>query len=243
VRVVGVLDLQGGRVVRGVAGRRHEYRPVVSRLTPSCSPRDVARAFRDHLGLSELYLADLDAIGGSPPDWDVYAALRAEGFRLWVDAGVRGAAQMIDLAARGIDSVVAGLETLSGPAALAPAVQALGERLVFSLDLQDGAPLGDHAAWGADAAAAVAERAVALGVTRLLVLDLTRVGVGSGLGTEALCASLAASHPRVEIGAGGGVRGRPDLVRLRGLGVRAVLVASALHDAALGRADLAGLCG
>jgi phosphoribosylformimino-5-aminoimidazole carboxamide ribotide isomerase len=52
---------------------------------------------------------------------------------------------------------------------------------------------------------------------------------------------LAAAHPGVEVCTGGGVRGRADLERLRGCGVRAALVASALHDGALRREDLAGL--
>jgi phosphoribosylformimino-5-aminoimidazole carboxamide ribotide isomerase len=81
---------------------------------------------------------------------------------------------------------------------------------------------------------------LALGVRRLLVLDLARVGVARGPGTEGLCARLA-GQPGVEVSAGGGVRGRADLERLAGCGVRAALVASALHDGALSRADLEGL--
>src|SRR6266542_6361151 len=90
MRVLPVLDLKAGVVVRGVGGRRHEYRPVVSRLTTSSDPLAVARAFRQHFGLSELYLADLDALAGVAPALPTYAILRADGFRLWVDAGVRG---------------------------------------------------------------------------------------------------------------------------------------------------------
>ena len=40
---------------------------------------------------------------------------------------------------------------------------------------------------------------------------------------------------------GGGVRGVDDLRRLKACGVRAALVASALHDGALTPADLDGL--
>src|SRR5437763_9801240 len=98
LRVVPVLDLQGGVVVRGVAGRRREYRPVVSRLTDSCDPADVAAAFVRHFGLRELYVADLDAIAGSPPALATYAALHALGCSLWVDAGLRGAEQAGPLA-------------------------------------------------------------------------------------------------------------------------------------------------
>jgi phosphoribosylformimino-5-aminoimidazole carboxamide ribotide isomerase len=112
--------------------------------------------------------------------------------------------------------------------------------VVFSLDLRDGAPLGAGAGWAADAAS-VAAQAVGLGVRRLLVLDLARVGVGTGTGTDALCARLAAAHPEVEVSAGGGVRGVADLRRLRDCGVRAALVASALHDGALTAADLTAL--
>src|SRR5438128_4087097 len=101
MRVIPVLDLLGGQVVRGVAGRRHEYRPVVSRLTPSAQPLDVARAFRAAFGLTELYLADLDAIAGAAPALPTYVTLQSAGFRLLVDAGVRAAADAGPLAEAG----------------------------------------------------------------------------------------------------------------------------------------------
>jgi phosphoribosylformimino-5-aminoimidazole carboxamide ribotide isomerase len=241
MRVIGVLDLMGGRVVRGVAGRRQEYRPVVSRLTASCRPADVAAAFRDHFGLSELYLADLDAIASAAPALDAYAALRAAGFCVWVDAGVHQAADAVRLCEAGVDTIVVGLETVAGPSALTQAVQALGERVVFSLDLREGVPLGELSGWESREAISVARQAVRLGVRRVLVLDLARVGVGGGVAGRRLCRSLAAEYPEVELSAGGGVRGRADLEGLRDDGVRAVLVASALHDGGLSRADLAGL--
>jgi phosphoribosylformimino-5-aminoimidazole carboxamide ribotide isomerase len=237
MRIVPVLDLMGGRVVRGVAGRRREYRPVVSRLTASSAPLDVAGAFADSFGLRELYLADLDGIAGAEPAWATYSALRSAGFRLWVDAGVRHPGRALTLAAAGVETVVAGLETLAGPADLGEMARALGERLVLSLDLREGRPLGDGAAWGGADAKSIGERVVELGVRRVLVLDLARVGVGEGTGTEELCAHLA-GRPGVEVSAGGGVRGRADLVRLARCGVRAVLVASALHAGALSRGDV-----
>src|SRR5262245_49628007 len=221
----------GGVVVRGVAGRRGEYRPVVSRLTDSPEPLAVARAFRTHFGLVEIYLADLDAIAGAPPALDAYSRLRSDGFRLWVDAGVRTAADARRLAAAGLEGVVAGSETLSGPDELRRAVEEVGPgRLLFSLDLKGGRLLGDAAAWGTDDGSSVAARAVGVGVRRLIVLDLERVGVGSGVGTEALCARLAEAHPGIELVAGGGLHGPDDLDRLSAASVSAALVASALHD-------------
>ena len=147
----------------------------------------MARAFRTHFGLDELYLADLDAITGADPAQAVYAALRTDGFRLWIDAGVREVDRADLLAEAGVETIVVGLETVAGPEALAEARQRFGELVVFSLDLKGGTPLGDAAVWGTTAPEAIAERAVALGVRKVIVLDLAHVGVGDGTGTEALC--------------------------------------------------------
>ena len=65
MRIIPVLDLLKGQIVRGIAGQRQEYRPIVSKLSASSNPLDVARAFRDHLNFTLFYLADLDAITGS----------------------------------------------------------------------------------------------------------------------------------------------------------------------------------
>src|SRR5262249_6489108 len=226
-------DVMNSEVVRGIGGRRHEYRPLVSRLTASSRPLDIAYAIRCHFGWSEFYLADLDAILGGEPAWATFAALRDDGFRLWVDAGVRRMTQACQLAEAGIESIVVGLETVAGPAELAAMARAFGERLVFSLDLRQGEPLGERAAWKGGDARSIAAQAVVLGVRRLLVLDLARVGLGGGTGTRELCAGLCADYPQVEVSAGGGVQSRRDLEDLRDVGVHAALVASALHDGRL----------
>jgi HisA/HisF family protein len=237
MRIIPVLDVMHGEVVRGVGGRRDEYRPIVSRLTASSRPLDVANALASHFVCRELYVADLDAIGGTEPNWPLYAALHEQGFRLWVDAGIRHRARAYQLAAAGIESIVAGLETLAGPAELAEMAQALGERLVFSLDLHQGEPLGDRYAWQHQDAESIAAEAVRLGVRRVLVLDLGRVGCEGGTGTRDLCTRLCAKYPQLSVCTGGGVRHRGDLDELQNCGVQAVLVASALHDGRLCRDD------
>ena len=64
MRVIGVIDLRNGRAVRACAGHRDRY-PSIG------DPVDLARRYVDHYKLTELYLADLDAIesshnGGGP---------------------------------------------------------------------------------------------------------------------------------------------------------------------------------
>jgi phosphoribosylformimino-5-aminoimidazole carboxamide ribotide isomerase len=213
-------------VVRGVGGRRSEYRPIVSQLTSSIDPVQVARVLVNTFHPAELYLADLDAIGEAPPAVAVYRAIRGLGVRLWVDAGVRNGDGAKRVAAAGCD-VVAGLETVAGPDELREIVGAVGaERVVFSLDLRDGVPLRE---WPGQDRSPV-PTVVDCGIRRLIVLDLARVGGGTGTGTDELCRQIAATHPHVEVIAGGGVSGSDDLRRLEACGVRGALVASALHD-------------
>jgi phosphoribosylformimino-5-aminoimidazole carboxamide ribotide isomerase len=231
MQLLPVLDVMGGQVVRGIGGRRDQYRPIVSRLTYSTRPLDVARALRAHLGLAELYLADLDAIMGGAPALETYQTLQGEGFRLWVDAGLCDATDARPLAEVEVATIVAGLETLAGPEALERLCQNHGsERVVFSLDLKAGLALGKADAWSSSDPMKLAASAIAIGVRRLLVLDLTHVGMGTGTGTERLCSQLAAAFPDVQLAAGGGVASMEDLDRLAGCGVQDVLVASALHD-------------
>jgi phosphoribosylformimino-5-aminoimidazole carboxamide ribotide isomerase len=228
--VIPVIDLKCGVVVRGIAGRRSEYRPVVSRLTASASPRDVAAAFREKFGFTELYVADLDAIGGETPDYRTCNQLHELGFTLLVDAGVREIDRVRSLASAGIAGIVLGSETVPGLDPVRQACNLVGaDRLVFSLDLRDGKPLG---CWS-DEPERLAGRVIDLGIPRLIVLDLARVGMSGGTGTEDLCRRLAKSHPQTKIIAGGGVRDADDLARLQEIGVRGVLVASALHDGRL----------
>lgn len=239
MQIIPVLDLKAGLVVRGIAGRRSQYRPIVSRLTASTRPLDVARAFREQFGLDLLYLADLDAIAGQPPSSVCYRQLQEEGFRLWVDAGLRSAADAGPLLEMKVAGVIAGLETLAGPEELLSLATVAGpEQLIFSLDLKNGVPVIGGAGWTGLSVEALVAEVVACGIRRVIVLDLARVGVGAGTGTGELCRRLGQLQPTVEIIAGGGVRGIEDLRRLQADGVGGVLLASALHDGKITRADL-----
>ena len=208
MRVIPVLDVVNGVAVRAVAGPRSDYRPLVSKICATADPLDVAAAYR-RLGYAELYLADLDAIAGAEPAWALYAELRQLGLALWLDAGLRGVEDALAVAAAGVEHIIVGLETVRGPAEVQAIVRQWDNRVVISLDLKDGRPLGSPI-WGPDVEA-IAERVIGFGATRLIVLDLARVGVGAGVGTEELCRRLATSFPQVELIVGGGVRDEGDL--------------------------------
>ncbi|WP_076343028.1 HisA/HisF-related TIM barrel protein [Paludisphaera borealis] len=244
-QVVPVLDVLRGEAVHAVGGQRARYQPLRSILHPTSDPLELARAYRDTLGLSSLYLADLDAITGGAPNASRYRSLTGLGLDLWVDSGLRDERDLPPLLDLDPDrvSVVAGLESLRGPETLAAVLDRIGpDRLVVSLDLWAGRPItASPEAWNGDDAEALAARFVALGVRRLLLLDLTRVGKGNGPGVDRLLAAIRAASPHIDVALGGGITAIEGVERYRSQGAAAVLIGSALHDGRIGRDQLAAL--
>ena len=70
--ILPVIDLKGGIVVRGVAGQRDQYRPVESCFTADAQPASVAMGLTERFCFRQVYVADLDAIGGAEPNWPAF---------------------------------------------------------------------------------------------------------------------------------------------------------------------------
>ena len=101
--------------------------------------------------------------------------------------------------------------------------------LVLSVDLRDGRLISADPELANRAPADAAPLARSLHVDELLVIDLARVGSGSGPPLDAV-AQLAQALPGVAIYAGGGVRDDDDLRALESVGAAGALVATALHE-------------
>jgi phosphoribosylformimino-5-aminoimidazole carboxamide ribotide isomerase len=232
LRVIPVLDVKAGRAVHAVGGQRDHYGPVRSLLHASSDPVLLAQAYRDRLGLTSLYLADLDAIAGAPPNLLLYGHLLALGVDLWLDAGIRDAAMLGPLLPLGIPTIIAGLESVRSPSALELIIdRADPERIAFSLDLRDGRPVcapGSNA-WPEDPLS-ICRLARRLGVRRLILLDLARMGRASGTGTLGLMESILSEFPDIEMTLGGGIASIADLTALSQTRASAVLIATALHN-------------
>lgn len=232
--ILPVLDLLNGIVVRGVGGRRDEYRPVESVLTASAKPLDVARAFRERLGLTTLYVADLDGILHRRPNEHVFRQLANEGFELWIDGGLRSLDDARRLLTTGAAKVIVGLETLSDTRLLTILIGEFGtERIVFSLDLQSGQPMLGDAHWPDATPLGIARSVLELGVSRMIVLDLASVGEQRGPSTLDLCHVIRQIAPAIRLITGGGVRNAVDLEPLQTARIDGVLLATALHNGAI----------
>jgi phosphoribosylformimino-5-aminoimidazole carboxamide ribotide isomerase len=229
--------------VRANGGARDDYAPVDTLAGAPVNGDAVALAdaYVRRLALADVYVADLDAIGGGAVQQAVISRIGSIAGTAWVDAGVSSVDQARDLTGLGVARVIVGLETLTSWEALAAICDAIGgERVVFSLDLRDGRLLGRPGLHTArqEPVQRAAARAAAAGVESVLVLDLARVGRANGPDLD-LIRPVRLALPNTKLLAGGGVRDAADLERLDQAGCDGVLVATALLDGRIGAAEIA----
>jgi HisA/HisF family protein len=251
MEIIPVLDVTLGMAVHAQGRVRADYAPVKSVLAPDApgDPMALARAYLEVLGAHACYVADLDAIQGGPIQRGLIRELAEfqTGFsgELLVDAAAADPDGALEVISAGASDVIVGLETLRSFRDLADVVDAVGPNaVVFSLDLQLGSPvlhpLMEDAAGAAPDAMSLTGQAADAGVGTILVLDLGRVGTGTGVDLG-LLEALRRRHPALRLIAGGGVLTRKDLERMEEAGCDAGLVASAIHTGRITAEDVAAL--
>lgn len=244
MRVIGVVDLQSGQAVHARRGIRERSEPVRQVAGVSIEPGDaiaLAESYTNHLGVTELYAADLDAIRRETPNDAVVRTLAAMR-PLWLDTGISTVEQAIRARALGADGVVVGLETLGSYDALREICRdAAGAAVAFSLDLRNGKPiLAANGIVPVDRPEAMAARAADAGASTVIVIDLARVGAAAGVDLVQID-RVRKAIPGVTLLAGGGIRGPEEIIALADAGCDGVLLATTLQDGRISAADVAAL--
>lgn len=225
MQVIPVLDLKQGVVVAARAGMRDDYQPLVSILSAQTEPEAVLDDLLAWHSFRTVYIADLDALMGlgSQAEQVLALACRHPHVEFWFDQGPSGLAFA---AARDMRNVVPVLGTESLESGALRCWRKLrGPDFILSLDYIRNRLVGDEFADPSD------------WPRRVIVMNLDRVGSGYGPGFAQL-SEYRSRYPDKEWVAAGGVRDAADLAALRDMGMRAVLVARALHDGSITREEL-----
>jgi phosphoribosylformimino-5-aminoimidazole carboxamide ribotide isomerase len=230
MEIIPVIDLKGGVVVRARMGQRDQYRPIETPLSPSSDPVDVVRGLLSVSAFRTLYVADIDAIERRGDARDALMRVKSAFAQLdvWVDNGLADADSARAFLDDGSDHLVLGSEAQTDHLL----VENLRDepRVILSLDFRGDTFIGPPSLL---ATPAVWPR-------RIIVMTLARVGSAAGPDFEKLGAIHRLSGRR-RVYAAGGLRHAGDLDELKNAGITGVLVASALHDGRLTRADIEAL--
>ncbi|MBO0786607.1 MAG: imidazole glycerol phosphate synthase subunit HisF [Actinobacteria bacterium] len=228
VRVIPCLDVDAGRVVKGIrfAGLRDAGDPV-----------ELAAAY-DAEGADELVFLDITASsGGRETMYEVVSRTAEQVFiPLTVGGGVRSAADVDRLLRAGADKVSLNTAAIARPELLAEAAHRFGSQcVVLSVDARRGGAgrsgfevttHGGRRGTGIDAVEWAA-RAVDLGVGEILLNSMDADGTKSGFDLE-LIRAVRAAVP-VPVIASGGAGELAHFAPAVGAGADAVLAASVFH--------------
>jgi phosphoribosylformimino-5-aminoimidazole carboxamide ribotide isomerase len=228
---IPVIDLMGGAVVRGMGGKREDYRPIVSSLCDSSQPLDVVRAYLGLYPFSTLYIADLDAIRGHGKHLQTVRQLRDAfpDLHIWLDAGVASMTQWQPWQELGLHCVVGSESQYDLQATLELLDKA--DNCVLSVDFTPN-PACDQLY---DPAGLLAYPQ--LWPERVIAMTLSKVGSNSGPSLHALHGLQQRVAGR-ELYAAGGVRNIDDLLALSSNGAAGALLASALHNGNISAQEL-----
>ncbi|MGL6073821.1 MAG: HisA/HisF-related TIM barrel protein [Fimbriiglobus sp.] len=232
IPLIPVVDLLGGQVVRGIAGKRAEYRPWSEGRIASGDPEYVVTRLLEMTGSRWLYVADLDAIEGRGYHQDLWSTWPARfGVTVIVDVGLKHPEDILTFPEIPELVPIAGTETLAGPLA---AVWLKSRRCVVSVDSRDGIPLADPT-WGAtDIPDLAVEAQRFTGAEAVILLDLAHVGTTPTVPSERIRKTRQRLPADVPLWLAGGIRTQVQLDEAHEAGASAVLVSSALHLGTLG---------
>ncbi|TWT73093.1 HisA/HisF-related TIM barrel protein [Allorhodopirellula solitaria] len=239
--LVGVIDLQDGVAVHGIAGNRQHYAAVkpLRRLGRAADgdPLALVDWYRSRLPIRQFYIADLDALQGKAAQHTAIESLISCGDptdRWLVDVGMsqQNAASQIGwierISARyaNVNWIIAS-ESATSSQWLGQIAESLSSRsLILGLDFRDGVFVGPPA--GLDDWLIAAQRA---GLRSGMVLDVATVGTGAGPRTADLCGDFHERLPAWQWISGGGCRHAEDVKTFLNAGCQNCLVASALLPA------------
>jgi cyclase len=228
VRVVPCLDVDAGRVVKGVNFRE---------LRDAGDPVEMARLY-DAEGADELVFLDITASSGSrETTYDVVRRTAEQVFiPLTVGGGVRSPQDVDRLLRAGADKVGVNTAAIARPELLSEISRRFGNQvLVLSVDARraPGTPSGfevtTHGGRQGTGIDAVewAQRGEELGVGEVLLNSMDADGTRAGYDVELLTA--VRSRVRVPVIASGGAGRLEDFAPAVAAGADAVLAASVFH--------------
>ncbi len=226
--IIPVLDLSRGLVVHAKQGQRYLYQPVTSVISSNPDPKTVLSAFFKLYPFKTIYIADLDAIQGTG-NQDILIkelALHYKQCEFWVDAGIEPIQNRQAYFTGNNIKLVLGSENNLPIESLTSLIKNNPD-ILLSLDftkhglIENSYLLKDATTWP----------------RQVIVMMLHRVGLNKGIDMQCLNKILDLGKNK-DIYTAGGVRDINDLQQLNTLGVKGVLLATALHNSSITKEDL-----
>ena len=226
MKVIPAIDLMKGKVVRLSHGD-----PKTAKVYDQLGdPLTIAKMWEKD-GANTLHIIDLDAALNMGNNFAMISKIAdAVNLSIQVGGGIRKLETAENLLEMGISRIILGALAFNEPHTLTKLQKKFGnERLIVALDHQDGRVMVEG--WKTPTKLGIEEALVKfldLQVKTFLVTSITQDGTLIGPDINTL--SKVCAYPRVNIIAAGGVSSLNDLILLKQIGVKGVVVGKALYE-------------
>ena len=225
MKIIPVIDLKDGVVVHARQGLREQYQPISTQLCQSSDIYQVIEAFLKVYNFDTIYIADLNAITHQDNHDFLIAGVLASFPHIvfWIDRGYKHFKKYPRN-----HTPVLGSECYNDETALE--LKAFNKRFILSLDYSVSEALGAKSLFSDQD----------LWPESIIIMTLNRVGSNQGPDLDKLN-RFCRQYPHKNFIAAGGIRNAADLQALKLMGVKQVLIASALHSGAISHKDINNL--
>lgn len=228
--IIPVIDLMNGQVVHAKQGLRDHYLPIQSKLSSSTEPDAVLSCFLELYPFKVIYIADLDVIQGKGTNQQIILdlAFQNQQCEFWIDTGLNSIIEKEPDNKPNNTKFVLGSENKLPENKFNQLLSDKPE-LILSLDFVEGKLkendylLENATNWP----------------NQIITMMLSRVGSDKGIDMQCLNTVLKLAKGK-KVYAAGGVRNKQDLKQLESVGVKGVLLATALHNGTITKDDLEG---
>lgn len=224
IKLIPVIDLKNGVVVHAKQGQREQYQPIKSVLTKNTDIYSVLHGFLQIYVFDTFYIADLDAITGQGTHANLIQNVLNDFPKItfWVDAGY----QKVQIFPSNYFPVL-GSECFTNENLFE--LNDFKNQFVLSLDYgTTGEKLGSKNIFTQPD----------LWSENVIIMTLNRVGSSQGVAID-LLKRFKCDYPQRNFVAAGGVRNMNDVKQLKSIGIKNILLASALHSGTITKTDFA----
>lgn len=240
-KVIPVLDLLDGLIVHAVKGERENYKPLDSYLFNNPDPNLIINVLCNKYKFNEFYVADLNAIMYREPNYELILKIIKKSYiSILLDPGIKKLEDVTKFSSLGIENLILGLETLEDKEIILKSIRSdFFKKVYVSIDMYSEKIITGIEEYQKISISNVLNDLRDLGVSKIILLDLKRVGSKEG-GIPVLYKEIRRIFEG-EILVGGGIKNINDILKYHQFGFSGVLIGTALYDGTINLEEIAQL--
>jgi len=231
MRIIPVIDILNSTAVHAIGGKRESYTPLSSVLIDGpIDPIRIIETYIEKLSVTEIYIADLDAILKNTPNFKILKnVIKNFNVDILLDPGIKSENDLWKFYELGIKKLILGTETIESINLIEKALEIFKQReIIVSIDINNDLLLTKIQKLKNLKPYQFIKQIQKIGVSEVILLDLSRVGKKIGKIPDEFI--RIRNNIEISLLIGGGIKDFRDILEIEKHNFSGVLLATALHE-------------